>query len=427
MAKQTNLDIRNMTFYQVFPRNHSKQQNFQGVIDDLERIKGLGVDVLYLLPIHPIGEKARKGLKGSPYAIKDYYGINSEYGNLNDFEILVSKAHDLGLKVMIDIVINHTSRDSILTKEHPDWFYHNEKGDFANRVGDWSDITDLDYNKTEVWSYLTEMLIYWAQKVDGFRCDVAPLIPLDFWSQARNKIDLIKLEFIWLTESVHPEFIKYLRDMGFECHSDSEMYQVFDVCYDYDIFDSMDQYLKDPSLLDNWIENIRRQETTYPSNYIKLRSFENHDQKRLRSKTRDETHFKEMLSLEFFLKGAAFIYGGMEHQATHEPTLFDDDLIQWNKTKTVEPLIQTLAKIKKDPLLKNGRFDIVNIDGVVEIKHQDDHSLLYGVFNLENKFLLNTELKDGTYKNLINDEEIKVKNKEIILGATPIIIKVEKG
>ncbi len=427
MAKNTNLDIRQMTFYQVFPRQFSNKQNFEGIIDDLDRIKGLGIDVLYLLPIHPLGIKSRKGVKGSPYSIYDYYAINPEYGTLDDFKKLVSLAHDKGLKVMMDIVINHTSRDSVLTKEHPEWFYHNEKGEFANRIGDWSDITDLDYTNKEVWSYMSDMLYYWAQLVDGFRCDVAPLIPLDFWIEARQRIETLDKSFIWLTESVHPGFIKYLRSLDYDCFTDSEMYQAFDICYDYDIFDYMYHYLDDPSLLNEWIEAIQRQETMYPRNYIKLRSFENHDQKRLRFRTRDEAHFIQMLTFQFFLKGPSFIYNGMEHQATHEPSLFDDDLIVWDENKSVEPLIRRLITLKKDTLFRDGHFNIENQNGAVLVTYEKDNDVLLGIFNLEQQSSIILNLKDGLYTNIFNQKSIEVKQGKVILDQEPMMIRTKKA
>jgi glycosidase len=426
MAKQTNLDIRLMTFYQVFPRQYSKTQNFKGVTKDLKRIKDLGVDVLYLLPIHPIGEIARKGTKGSPYAIKDYYQINPEYGTMEDFEELIQKAHQLDMKVMIDIVINHTSKDSILTQKHPDWFYKNKQGELANRVGDWSDITDLDYRFHDVWTYMQNMLMFWAKKVDGFRCDVGPMIPLDFWIETRAYIDEIRPDFIWLTESVHPGFIKYLRDMGFDCHSDSEMYQAFDICYDYDIFEHMENYLKQPRKLTTWINAIKQQEVIYPKNYIKLRSFENHDQPRLSSRTRNTTHFIQMLAFMFFLKGSPFIYAGMEHQDKKQPSLFDDDLVVWDENLSLESLIKTLTHIKKNPLFRDGYFNIENKKGVVYATYERDNDIIIGIFNLENKVNVTTHLKDGKYKNLVYQSPIEIKQNTVELNDQPIIILTKK-
>ena len=172
-----------------------KTHDFKGLIADLI-IKDLGIDIVYLLPIHPIGLKDRKGEVGSPYAIYDYYEIAKENGSLDDFKLLVDEVHKRGMKLMIDIVFNHTSRDSILTQKHPEWFYHKPDGSFANRVGDWSDITDFDFSNREVWDYLIDVLKYWAQYADGFRCDVAPLLPLDFWLEADlNSIKLDQISF----------------------------------------------------------------------------------------------------------------------------------------------------------------------------------------------------------------------------------------
>ena len=158
MAKDTNLNLRNKIIYQVFPRQHSNKSNFEGVVYDLDRIKSLGVDILYLLPIHPIGQKNKKGTLGCPYSIQNYRLINEDLGGVNEFVKLINEAHSRGLKVMIDVVYNHTSKDSYLLKKHPEWFYKNKQGEFANRVGDWWDVTDLDYSSKELWEELISTL-----------------------------------------------------------------------------------------------------------------------------------------------------------------------------------------------------------------------------------------------------------------------------
>jgi cyclomaltodextrinase / maltogenic alpha-amylase / neopullulanase len=423
MANQTSIELRSKTIYQVFPRQHSSTKDFKGVIKDLDRIHSLGIDILYFLPIHPIGQKARKGQMGSPYSIVDYYEIDPSLGTLEDFKQLVDEAHQRQMKVMIDIVINHTSRDSVLTQKHPDWFYKDEALNFANRVGDWSDITDLDYSVQAVSDYMINMLVYWAKIVDGFRCDVAPLIPLGFWKEAREAVDKIKPNFIWLAESVHPGFIKYLRDRGHDCSSDSETFSVFDICYDYDIYDYMDAYLKNPKMLSRWLEAIMQQETIYPKNYVKCRSFENHDQERLRSKTRNQNHFVQMVSLMFFLKGTAFIYAGMEHSIDHKPNLFENDSIKWDKENTIEPLIKKLTRIKKELIMSKGNFNLHHDKECVVLSYQLDDTMMFGIFNLENLSKVQIPLLDGTYINKLNQQKVIVKNHEINLSDEPIIIE----
>ena len=161
MADQTKKELRNLLMYQIFVRNYSEAGTFSAVMEDLDRIKALGVDIIYLLPVHPIGLKCRKGTLGSPYAIRDYREINPEYGTLSDFQALVNAIRQKGMKCIIDVVYNHTSPDSVLRKQHPEWFYKKEDGSFGNRVGDWSDIIDLDYSAPGLAEYQIETLKYW--------------------------------------------------------------------------------------------------------------------------------------------------------------------------------------------------------------------------------------------------------------------------
>ncbi len=183
MANDTKIDLRKQMIYSIFVRNYSPEGNFEGVRKDLDRIKDLGTDIIWLLPIQPSGKekRKRKGILGSPYAISDYRAINPEYGTMEDFKRLCDDVHAKGMKIIIDCVYNHTSPDSVQAKEHPDWFYHKKDGSFGNKVGDWSDVIDLDYSHKDLWKYQAETLVMWAKYVDGFRCDVAPMVPVDFW------------------------------------------------------------------------------------------------------------------------------------------------------------------------------------------------------------------------------------------------------
>jgi len=196
MAKNTDIALRNAVIYSVYIRNHTSEGTFRAAEADLPRIRDLGADIVWLMPIHPIGVVGRKGSMGCPYANRDYRSVNPEYGTLEDFIHFVDAVHENGMKCMIDVVYNHTSKDSVLCAEHPEYFYHNADGSLGNRLGDWSDVNDLDYGNPELWDYLAETLCYWAQWVDGYRCDVASLVPLAFWKKARAAV-----------EQVHPGFI----------------------------------------------------------------------------------------------------------------------------------------------------------------------------------------------------------------------------
>ncbi|MDR0474870.1 MAG: hypothetical protein LBH43_14495 [Treponema sp.] len=226
MAKNTETDLRNMVVYSVYVRNYSKEGTFKVLESDLDRIKTLETDIIWLLPIHPIGKKNRNGSLGSPYAIQDYRKINPEYGTYEDFVSLVNKIHERGMKCIIDVVYNHTSPDSWLAENHPEWFFRKADGSFGNKAGAWLDVIDLDYNQTALWDYQIETLKFWAKTVDGFRCDVASFIPLNFWLQARKEAASVNPNCLWLSESVDPFFLSYARSLGLTCLSDSEIFRL---------------------------------------------------------------------------------------------------------------------------------------------------------------------------------------------------------
>jgi len=234
VARSTDPILRNQTVYSVFIRNHSPGGDLAGLAADLDRISDLGVEYIWLLPIHPIGETGRKGSAGSPYAILDYRDINPEYGSLDDFINFVKSAHQRKLKVIIDIVFNHTSLDSLLKKVHPDWFWKNPDGKSGNRIGDWAYVIELDYSVQGLWDYQIQTRKGWLHHgVDGFRCDVASLLPLAFWIEARDACAAVNPDTVWIAETVEGSFINRVRRMGFECLTDTEALRAFDVSYEY--------------------------------------------------------------------------------------------------------------------------------------------------------------------------------------------------
>ena len=399
MAVNTNKTYRNQVLYSVFVRNYSEEGTFEALRRDLNRIRDLGVDIIWLMPIHPLGEKARKGSLGSPYAIRDYRAVNPEFGTLEDFKRLVEDIHSLGMKCIIDVVYNHTSPDSWLAEHHPQWFYHKEDGSFGNRVGDWTDIIDLDYSNPGLWDYQIETLKMWARIVDGFRCDVAPLVPLDFWLKARQAVEEVRPGCFWLAESVEPEFIRDMRARGLAAHSDSEMYQAFDACYDYDILTEFQGVFSGKVFLAAYAQAVDRQDGLYPANYIKLRYLENHDRPRGAHLIPDEKMLRNWTAFTFFQKGLTMLYAGQEVQASHTPSLFDKDLVRWDWSKDLTPLLRKLAEIKRDPIFTDSSYSVTTLPrDILLAVHQHGEEKMVGVFSTRGESALaNIRIPDGIY------------------------------
>ena len=310
MAEHTDQNLLHQVIYSVFVRNHTKEGTFRSLEGDLDRLKGLGADIIWLMPIHPIGSEGRKGTLGSPYAIQDYRGINPEYGTLDDFKALVDAIHARGMKCIIDVVYNHTSPDAVYVTEHPEFYYRKPDGRFGNKTADWTDVIDLDYSCAALWDAQIQHLCYWAGIVDGFRCDVASLVPVEFWKKAREAVEKVHPGCIWLAESVHRSFLVFNRLRGITAATDNELYEAFDMEYEYDIRETFDKYIAGEQPLSAWMDMLGFQEAIYPENYVKLRYMENHDMPRIAGLVPDEKARRNFTALLYFLKGTVLLYGG---------------------------------------------------------------------------------------------------------------------
>lgn len=425
MARDTQTQLRNEMIYSVFVRNYSEAGNFAGVTADLQRIKDLGTDILWLLPINPIGEVNRKGSLGSPYAIKDYRKINPEYGTLDDFKALTTKAHELGMRVMMDIVYNHTSPDSVLATEHPEWFYHDAEGRLTNKVGDWSDVKDLDYGHHDLWQYQIDTLLYWRQFVDGYRCDVAPLVPLDFWLEARQQVNAKYPGTLWLAESAGSGFIQELRSQGYTGLSDSELYQAFDMTYDYDIFSDFKDYWQGRRTVDQYVDLLQRQDATFPGNYVKMRFLENHDNARMMSLMHSESEAVNALTWIFMQRGIPLIYNGQEFSAEHQPSLFDRDVMVNDRHGDLTALIQKLVAIKHEPLMRAADYQLAVVeDGIIKVSYQAAGAALTAWIPLKGQVTtVKTTLPDDHYQNILTDTAVEVNNHQLQVNGQPVLIK----
>lgn len=431
MAEHTDRSLRNRLIYQVFVRNYSEEGSFAAVERDLERIAALGTDIVYLLPIHPIGEAKRKGSLGSPYAIRDYRAINPEYGTPAEFRQLVEAIHRRGMQCMIDLVYNHTSPDSVLAAEHPDWFYLRPDGSFGNRVGDWTDIIDLDYANQALWDYQIETIKDWARLVDGFRCDVAPLVPLAFWERARREAEQVHPGLIWLAESAEPAFLLHLRGRGMTALSDGELYRAFDICYDYDIHDTLLAYLTKGGSLQQYAEAVNRQESIYPENYVKLRFLENHDQPRAAFLIPDPRALRNWTAFSLFQKGTAFLYAGQEYGASHRPGLFDRDTVHLAPENGVDmtELIRSMMRLKRDALFRESSYQVTAVaEDILVATHTAGKRRATGVFSLRGRTAhVSVPLPDGFYREALTGQRVEAAGGGVICPGEPMILLPEEA
>ncbi|POZ88059.1 MULTISPECIES: alpha-amylase family glycosyl hydrolase [Petrotoga] len=416
--------LKSSVIYEVFVRNYGNAGTFNDIYNDIERIKALGADILWFMPFYPIGKVGRKGTHGSPYSIKDYEEISKEYGNRQDFKRLIDKAHDNGIKIMIDIVFNHTSMDSKLVETHPEWFMKDENGKLTRKVEDWIDVYDLDYQNKDLWDYLIKVLDSWVDLgVDAFRCDVAPLVPLEFWKKAREQLNQRK-ELIWVAETLDPKFIRDLRSKQYNVHSDSEVYQAFDLTYDYDGFYYLRSYFSGEKDLNCYFDHVFLQETIFPKNSIKMRFLENHDNPRIASVLKGKDKIKNWTVLYNFLPGASLVYAGQELMMENLPNLFEKDSIKWNKGDyEFLSFFKKIVNLAKEIKSTCERFSIRELSkGIIMIKWSGDQDEYITILNLEDRY--GKVPVDFTLygTDLITNEIVSIQS-YFVISKLPIIIK----
>jgi cyclomaltodextrinase len=314
-ARPTHDWVRDGVVYEIYPRAFSAQGDFNGITARLDDLKNLGVTILWLMPIHPIGQEKKKGTIGSPYAVRDYYAINPDYGTREDLNKLISEAHRRRMKVIIDIVANHTSWDSVLMKT-PEFYKRDAKGNITYPY-DWFDIAALNYSNRELHRYMTDMLKYWIREfdLDGFRCDVAGEVPTDFWENARLELDKIKPDIFLLAEAHKPELLV----------------KAFDLDYSWPRHSALTNVLQGngraSDLRQAWEKEVRE----WPRGSLHMRFSDNHDERRAIARFGEPAALAAS-ALVFTIDGVPLLYNGMEVGDTTEsgaPALFEKLPVFW--------------------------------------------------------------------------------------------------
>lgn len=429
-------ELKKQIIYQVFTRNFTKEGTFKALIDKLDYIKDLGTDIVYLLPINPIGEINRKGDLGSPYSISDYEKINPELGNLNDFIDLINATHSKGMKIMIDIVFNHTSYASKLFCDHHERFYKTKSGKVCSKCADWSDVIDLNYeNNEQLVDYLIDVLSYYKELgVDGFRFDVVSLLGENFFNKLKDVFLKKYPSTILLGESIDAGFLNYIRKTFKLGISDNDLFNYgFDILYQYNSFNELRSYLEtnDLNFLTQYKVLIAYEGAYNPINALRLRCIENHDQKRLIEFTDNKLKIHNLAAFSLFMKGPALIYNGLETMADHHLSLFTKDLLDLSIDEEWFNFIKKLIFLKKDEM--NLYLDESQVDTsvgehlIIHNRYQNEKFDVLGIFNLtgEKSLIKSNFLTDGLYKDLISDKIVEIKNNQIEIDMPMELIHYE--
>lgn len=400
---------KNLAIYEVNIRQYSEEGTFNAVEKDLPRIKEMGFGIIWLMPIHPIGEKNRKGTLGSYYSVKDYKDVNPEFGTKDDFRSLVNKTHELGMYLIIDWVANHTAWDNNLVLEHPEWFTKDEKGNFVPPVDDWHDVIDLNFDNKDLWDYMAGALKYWVEEfnIDGYRCDVAGMVPTEFWNFVRPQLDEIKPVFM-LAEWDDP----VLHEEAFSMSYAWNMYKIFNGIYS-----------KEKNVTDIWNE-LKKENEIFPADAYLMRFTSNHDEN-----TWNGTVFERLgESVATFaviagtLPGMLLVYNGQEAGLNKRLEFFEKDLIDWQPHPLNELYTKLINLKKENKALWNG----INGGGIEKISSSNNIEIFAFVREKENnKILVITNLSGHSQSVELRSDKLKGRYSEIFSNEKAVFDNVE--
>jgi cyclomaltodextrinase / maltogenic alpha-amylase / neopullulanase len=373
--------------YQIFPRSFSPEGNLDGITKRLDDLHSLGVNILWLMPIHPDGQLKKKGTLGSPYAVRDYYAIDPALGGKDDLRRLVREAHHRQMKVTIDMVANHTAWDSVLMA-HPD-FYKKDKQGNVTYPYDWTDVAALDYSNPKLRRYMSDMLVYWIKEfdLDGYRCDAAGEIPTSFWEQARIELDRVKPDIIMLAEASKPELLR----------------SAFDLDYAWPLLHALDGVIMNGEPVSALRATVEQQRLLFPKGALHMRVSDDHDE--LRATTRYGYPGAIAASaVVMTLDGVPLIYNGMEvgdSTQSRAPALFEPQKIFWQAAEWHPEYPAFYAAInslrRRHPALQQGQL--------VWLHNSDEqHVLTYLRRTESEEFLISVNLSNTLFRGTVEAE-----------------------
>lgn len=333
---------KNANIYEVNIRQYSPEGTFNAFKKDLPRLKEMGVKILWLMPIQPIGELNRKGTKGSYYSVKDYKAVNPEFGTEEDFKALVNEAHEMGFKVILDWVANHSAWDNVWTV-NKDWYNLTEDGNFQPPVEDWSDVIDLNYDNQDMRDAMTDALVYWVREfdIDGYRCDVAGMVPTDFWVNAHKEMDKVKDVFM-LAEDGDPELL----------------HEAFDMNYAWEYAHIIREIASGEQTFEDLDALFARDAERFPKNVYRMYFTSNHDENSWNGTDPGMygDNFENFVVLSATVAGMPLIYNGQESVLDKQLEFFEKDQIDWKDYSYQDFYTMLLDLNTNNQALWNGEY-----------------------------------------------------------------------
>ena len=400
----------NTNIYEVNTRQYTSEGTFLAFKEHLPRLKNMGVEVLWFMPITPISIKDRKGTLGSYYAVQNYTAVNPEFGSLEDFIELIKQAHRLGFKIIIDWVANHTGNDNVWIEQYPDFFCYDGSGEIIHPHG-WEDVSKLNFDNEQMQTAMIEAMKFWIDTcdIDGFRCDMAHLVPLEFWRKARIQLQEVKHDLFWLAEC-----------------EEANYHEVFDATYTWKWMHATENFCKKQTGLKNLFELLEEYDYSFPNDAFRVYFTSNHDENSWNG-TEYEKYGEAAKALAVFSctwNGIPMIYSGQELPNYKRLQFFDKDVIEWQQCG-LDAFYKTLLELRKrntalraaDNNVVTYKIDSGNDDNIFCFLRKNGNDEVFVILNLSTDKI---DLKnfshspEGKFINVFDKMEINFSEKESI-------------
>ncbi|MEJ7627753.1 MAG: alpha-amylase family glycosyl hydrolase [Ferruginibacter sp.] len=398
--------------YEVNIRQFTTEGTFKAFQKHLPRLKEMGVEILWLMPVYPIGQKNRKGVEGSYYSIKDFEDINPQFGTKQDFRRLVDAIHELNMKIILDWVANHAAWDNSWTYTHPDFFAKDAVGNFATPY-DWTDVIQIDHTNEMEQKAMINAMEYWVKdfNIDGFRADLAHLTPLAFWKNARTKLDAVKQNLVWLAETENPEY-----------------QEVFDISYAWKWMHATENFVKNNTSINTLHSLLIDTLLEFPDS-LSMYFTTNHDENSWNG-TEFEKYGVYAKTLAVFsctfVNSIPLIYSGQELPNSKRLHFFEKDEIDWKEKAGLADFYKTLLDLRKSNGVFrdniNVKFRFIHTDtSLLAFERMNNNDSLLVILNLNREIFSSdifSETATGIYKEIFTKKEYKI-DKSIPVNLSP--------